>query len=139
MAKHSRFKDAALAVQETAAAEEEGETSAMMFALLQEQHWAQLNAMATANQKAMNAMFERMNVMVTGNVKGVPMDKENIPPARNVKLGNNSSGTKRSKMKCPHCGKHIFHKLADCYELEANASKHWTGWKSVKETGEATK
>ena len=32
-AKHSRFKDAALAVQETAAAEEEGETSAMMFAL----------------------------------------------------------------------------------------------------------
>jgi hypothetical protein len=52
-AKQSWFKDAALAAQETAA-EEEGEASAMMFALLQEQHWAQLDAMASANQKAMD-------------------------------------------------------------------------------------
>ena len=51
MAKHSQFKDAALAVQETAAAEEEGEKLAMMLALLQEQHRAQLEAMVTANQK----------------------------------------------------------------------------------------
>jgi len=56
-AKHSRFKDAVLAAQEMAAAEEEGEASAMMFALLQEQHKAQLDAMASANQKAMEAMF----------------------------------------------------------------------------------
>jgi hypothetical protein len=40
-AKHSWFKDAALTAQELAAAEEEGETTAMMFALLQEQHKAQ--------------------------------------------------------------------------------------------------
>jgi hypothetical protein len=39
-AKHSRFKDAALAAQETAAAEEEGEATAMMFTLLQKQHKA---------------------------------------------------------------------------------------------------
>jgi hypothetical protein len=39
-AKQSRFKDAALAAQELAAAEEEGKTTAMMFALLQEQHKA---------------------------------------------------------------------------------------------------
>jgi hypothetical protein len=39
-AKHSRFKDAALAAQELAAAEEEGETTPMMFTLLQEQHKA---------------------------------------------------------------------------------------------------
>ena len=139
MAKHLRFKDAALAAQEMAAAEEEGETSAMMFALLQEQHRAQLNAMATANQKPMDVMFERMNAMVAGNVKGGPTDKENMPPAGNVNPGNNNSGTKRTKKKCPHCRKHVFHKLADCYKLEANASKRWTGWKSVKETGEATK
>jgi hypothetical protein len=37
-AKHSQFKDAALAAQELVAAEEEGETTAMMFALLQDQH-----------------------------------------------------------------------------------------------------
>ncbi len=35
-AKHLRFKDAALAAQEQAAAAEEGKTTAMMFALLQE-------------------------------------------------------------------------------------------------------
>jgi hypothetical protein len=48
-AKHSRFKDAALAAQEQVTAKEEGKASAMMFALLQEQHKTQLKAMATAN------------------------------------------------------------------------------------------
>jgi hypothetical protein len=46
MAKHSWFKDAALAAQEQAAAAEEGKTTAMMFALLQEQHKHQMEAMA---------------------------------------------------------------------------------------------
>jgi hypothetical protein len=110
---------------------------AMMFALLQEQHRAQLNAMASANQKAMDAMFERMNAIVTGNGPGP--DKENTPPEGNVNPGNDKGITKRKKKKCPHCGKTVFHKSAECYELEANASKWWTGWKSVKETGEATK
>ncbi len=128
-AKHLRFKDAALA-----AAEKEGETSAIMFALLQEQHRTQLKAMATVNQKAMDAMFERMNAILTGTGKG--QDKETTPPAGNVNPGNSNGGTKRNKKKCPHCGKHVFHKPADCYELEANASKRWTEWKSVKKTGE---
>ncbi len=48
--KHSQFKDAALAAQELAAAEEEGKTTAMMFTLLQEQHKAQLKLMVTANK-----------------------------------------------------------------------------------------
>jgi hypothetical protein len=133
-AKHSRFKDAALAAQEQAAAEEEGEASAMMFALLQEQHKAQMEAMASANQKAMELMMERMNALVAGAQKG--QDKENAPPAGNN--NHSTGGTKRSKKKCQHCGKHVFHKAADCYELEANASKRWAGWKSVKETGETT-
>ncbi len=59
-AKESCFKDAALATQEQVAADEEGKASAMMFALLQEQHQTQLEAMATANQKAMEAMFEQI-------------------------------------------------------------------------------
>ncbi len=58
MAKHSRFKDAALPAHEQVAAEEEGEVSAMMFALLQEQHKMRLEAMGMANQKAIEAMFE---------------------------------------------------------------------------------
>jgi hypothetical protein len=48
-AKHLRFKDAALTAQELATAEEEGKTTAMMFALLQDQHKALLKAMAAAN------------------------------------------------------------------------------------------
>ena len=109
-AKHSQFKDAALAAQETAAAEEEGEMSVMMFALLQlqEQHRAQLNAMATANQKAMDAMFERMNAIVAGKLKGGPPDKENTPPGGNVSPGNNTGTTNRTKKKCSYCGKHVF-------------------------------
>ena len=126
-------------MQETAAAEEEGEALAMMFALLQEQHRAQLDAMASANQKALDVIFDRMNAIVAG--KGPGPDKENTPPGGNVNLGsdNDTGTTKRKKKKCPHCGKTVFHKAAECYELEANASKWWAGWKSVKDTGEVTK
>ncbi len=134
MAKHSRFKDVALAAQEQAAAEEEGKTTAMMFALLQEQHTNQMEAMATSSQKAMDAMMEQMNALVAGH--GKVADKENTPPT-NGNARSGTSGTKRNKKKCIHCGKHVFHKSADCYNLEANASKRWTGWKSVKDNSGA--
>jgi hypothetical protein len=62
-AKHLRFKDTALTAQELAAAEEEGETMAVMFALLQEQHKSQMEAIAAANQKLMDAILEQMNAM----------------------------------------------------------------------------
>jgi hypothetical protein len=120
MAKHSQFKDTALAAQEQAAAEDEGKATAMMFALLQEQHKNQMEAMAIACQKTMDAMMERMNALI-GMGHGKPEDKENTLPA----TGNASNGTaskKRNKKKCLHCGKHVFHKPADCYELEANAN-----------------
>jgi hypothetical protein len=42
LAKQSCLKEAALAAQEQASAEEEGETQAMMFAFLQDQHKSQL-------------------------------------------------------------------------------------------------
>jgi hypothetical protein len=133
-AKHSRFKDAALAAQEQVTAKEEGKVSAMMFALLQEQHKTQLEAMGTANQKAMDAMFERINAIVGAQCKAV--DKENTPPATG-KTGKSTGGTKRNRKKCTHCGKYVFHKPSDCCKLEANTSKRWTGWKSVKDAGVA--
>jgi len=85
-AKQSRFKEAALAAQEQAAATEEGEAQAMMFALLQEQHQSQLEAMAAANKVAIEAMMERMNALVTahGGRKHDPAaNKENEPPLTN--------------------------------------------------------
>ncbi len=63
-AKQSGFKEAALVAQEQAAAMEEGKTQAMMFALLQEQHQSQLEAMAAANKATMDAMMEHMNALV---------------------------------------------------------------------------
>ncbi len=93
-AKHSHFKDAALAAQEQVAAKEEGKVSAMMFALLQEQHKMQLETMATANQKAMEAMFEQINAIVGGQCKAV--DKENTPPTTG-NTGKSISGMKRNR------------------------------------------
>jgi hypothetical protein len=134
-AKHLRFKDAALAAQEQAAAAEEGETTAMMFTLLQEQHKHQMEAMAASSQKAMDAMMERMNALIAGHGKAA--NKENTPPIKD-NAHSGTRGTKRNKKKCIHCGKHVFCKSVDCYELEANTSKHWTGWKSVKDNSGAS-
>jgi len=36
----------------------------------------------------MDVMFERMNTIVAGNVKGGPPDKANTPPGGNVNPGN---------------------------------------------------
>ncbi len=134
-AKHSRFKDAALAAQEQMAVKEEGKVSAMMFALIQKQHKTQLKAMGTANQKAMEAMFDQINAIVSAQCKAV--DKENTPPATG-NMGKSTDGAKRNRKKCTHCGKYVFHKPSDCYKLETNTSKHWMGWKSVKDAGVAS-
>jgi hypothetical protein len=45
MAKQSCFKETALLAQDTAAAEDKGESQAMLFAMLQEQHDRQIVAM----------------------------------------------------------------------------------------------
>ncbi len=50
-AKKSRFKEAVLLAQETAAAEDKGESQTMLFAIVQEQHDRQIAAM-TATKKA---------------------------------------------------------------------------------------
>jgi hypothetical protein len=41
----------------------------MMFALLQEQHKAQLEAMTAANKQAMDAMLECMNALIASQGK----------------------------------------------------------------------
>ncbi len=123
-----QFKDAALAAQELAAAEEEGKTTAMMFALLQEKHKAPLK-MAAANKQAIGAMFERMNALIAGQGKAAEEVTAIIP---NNNTGHTSSTTNRKKKQCANCRKLIFHKPETCYELEANASKRYPGWKLCK-------
>jgi hypothetical protein len=127
--KHLQFKDAALAAQELAAADEEGKTTAMMFSLLQDQHKAQLEAMAAANKQAMDAMFERMNALTTGQGKVADKVTTTIP---NSNTGQASNTTNHKKKVCMNSRKLVFYKPQTCYELESNASKHYPGWKSSK-------
>ncbi len=56
--KQLQFKEAALLAQETAAAEEEGKTQAMLFAMLQDQHAKQIVQMEVTNKTNMDAMME---------------------------------------------------------------------------------
>jgi hypothetical protein len=130
--KHLQFKDAAHTAQELAEAEEEGKTTVMMFALLQEQHKAQLESMAAANKQAMDAMFERMNVLIASQGKVADKVTPTIP---NSNTGNASSTTNLKRKKCANCRKLIFHKPETCYELESNASKHYPGWELCKSNG----
>ncbi len=127
--KQLQFKDAALAAQELAAAEEEGKTTAMMFTLLQEQHKAQLEAMAAANKQAMDAMLERMNTLIAGQGKAADKPTARVPNSNSGKASNTAN---RKKKVCTNCGKLLFHKPQTCYELESNASKHYPEWKSSK-------
>jgi len=143
MAKQSRFKKAALLAQETAAAEEEGESQAMLFAMLQEQHDKQIAAMAATNKANMDAMIERMNAMAAGRRggdRGTPTqqtDKENTPPGGNIYPPTDTHQTKKPSKKkafCPHCKTFVLHKFENYNELEANKDKRWPVWKSVRAT-----
>jgi hypothetical protein len=128
-AKHSRFKDAALAAQKLAAAEEEGKTTAMMFTLLQEQHKAQLKSMLATNKQAMDTMFECMNVLIMGHGKAADKVTATIPSSN---TGCVPSTTNCNKKRYTNCRKLIFHKPETCYKLKTNASKHYPGWKHAR-------
>ena len=134
MAKQSWFKEAALQAQEAAAAEEEGETQAMLFAMLQDQHTKQIAQMEATNKANMEAMMEKMNALVTANATRQP-DKENTPPGGNVKPpgggGDKAKKPRRKKTLCPNCKCFAMHKPELCYELEANKAKRYPGWQSV--------
>jgi hypothetical protein len=103
--KHLQFKDSALTAQELAVAEEEVETTTMMFTLLQEQHKAQLELMVAANTLAMNMMRERINVLIAGHGKVV--DKVTAP-LTNSNTGNTPSTTNHHKKRCTNCRKLVF-------------------------------
>jgi hypothetical protein len=134
-AKQSRFKEAALLAQETAAAEEEGETQAMLFSMLQEQHDKQMATMAAANKANMDAMLEKMNALVAaGGGRRQDSNKENTPPAMAPTVAGGGDALKKPKRKktlCPNCKSFVFHSHDKCYELEANKDARYTGWKSI--------
>ncbi len=78
----------------------------MMFALLQDQHKAQLEVMAADNKQAMDAMLERMNALIAGQDKAADKITATIP---NSNTGNVSNTTNCKKKICANCGKLVFH------------------------------
>ncbi len=136
-AKQSRFKEAALLFWETAATEEEGETQAMLFAMLQEQHNKQMATMAASNKANMDAMMERMNVLVAAGGGRRSNDKENTPPTGNTTPagggvgGNETKKPKHKRKLSPNCKMFVYHAPDKCYELEGNKDTRYPRWTSV--------
>jgi hypothetical protein len=134
-AKQSQFKEAALLAQETQTAEEEGESQALLFSMMQEQHDKQIAAIMAANKSSMDAMMEKMNALAAGKGFGKgnqQNNKENIKPTDDSK---DKKPRLQNKHTCPHCKLQVLHKAKNCPELEENAARRWTGWTSVKDTG----
>jgi hypothetical protein len=134
-AKQSRFKEAALLARETAAAEEEGETQGMPFAMLQEQHDKQMATMAASNKANMDAMMEWMNVLVSASGGRRSNNKEITPPTGNTTTagggagGNETKKPKRKKKLCPNCKTFVYHAPNKCYK--ANKDTRYPRWTSV--------
>ncbi len=135
-AKQSQFKEAALLAQETAAAEEEGKTQALLFAMLQDQHAMQIAQMEATNKTNMDAMMEQMNALVAARDArhAHQPDKVNTPLGGNViPLGGGTQAKKHRQKEtlCPNCKCFVMHKPANCFELEANKASRYPGWKSI--------
>jgi hypothetical protein len=94
-----RFKEAGLLAQETAAVEDKGESHAMLFAMLQEQHDKQIAVMTAINKANMDVMMERMNALVTGGAGRCPtqQDKASTPTVGNSIPTLTGSGTTHPK------------------------------------------
>ena len=139
-AKQSRFKEAALLAQEKAAAKEEGESQAMLFAMLHKQFNNQIVAMTATHKANMDASMERMNAILAGGgeKRTAQHDKDNTPSGRNRRpLAGTGTGTDQTKQPqkqkalCLHCKKFVLHKPDNCTKLKANKNKRSPGWTSV--------
>ncbi len=134
--KQLQFKEAALLAQETAAAEEEGKTQALLFAMLQDQHAKQIAQMEATNKTNIDTMMEQMNALVAGRDArhAHQPGKVNTPPGSNViPLGGGARATKLrwKKALCPNCKCFVMHKPENCFKLEANKASRYPGWKSI--------
>jgi hypothetical protein len=113
------------------AAEAEGETQAMLFAMLQEQHNKQIATMKANNKANMEAMMERINA-IAATVGGG--NKENSSPNSGTNKPAKGKRAKKPMHLCPNCKKMVVHLAEHCYELEVNKDKRYDGWVSSLST-----
>jgi hypothetical protein len=77
-----------------------------------------------------------MNALVaaSGARHAHQLNKVNTPPGSNViPLGGGARAKKprQKKALCPNFKCFVMHKPANCFELKANKTLHYPGWKSI--------
>jgi hypothetical protein len=71
-------------------------------------------------------MLEQMNALIACQGKAVDKVTATLPNNTTGQASNTMSHKKKLRT---NCGKLVFHKPQTCFELEANASKRYPGWK----------
>ena len=141
LAKWSRFHESASNVKERENKKEENDAM-MMFAMTQEQHQEQLNAMQESNADAMKTVYTAMaemskNMQITmAAMPGMRKtevydDKKNDTRTKVAKPWDKPGYVKRDPKMCPNCKRVVYHKPERCLELEINKEKRRDNWKSV--------
>ena len=130
LAKRTRFHESASNVKEKETEKEENDAT-MMFAMMQDQHQDQLNAMQEINAAAMNTantsmeeMAKNMQIMMAampGMSKTAEEDeKKTDTRTKGVKPWDKPGYVKRDPKMCPNCKRVVYHKTDKCLKLEAN-------------------
>ena len=110
----------------------------MMFAMMQEQHQEQLNAMRESNAEemktanaAMAQMAKNMQTMMATMPCMSKTEVENNTRTKELKPWDKPGYVKRDQKMCPNCKRVVYHKPERCLELETNKGKRRENWKSV--------
>ena len=133
LAKRSRFHESASNFKVRENTKEESEAT-MMFAMMQEQHQEQLNAMRENNEEstktanaAMAEMTKNMQIMMATMPGMNKLEaKNNIKTdiwTKEVKPWNKAVYVKRDHKMCPSCKRVVYHKPKRCLELKINKGK----------------
>ena len=121
----------------------------MIFAMVQEQHQEQLNAMQESNAQAMktqnaamaemaNSIQIMMSIMPGINKQEVKNDIKTDTQTKKVKPWNKPGYVKRDQKMCPNLKSLVYQNPEICLKLETNKGKRRDNWKSVLWHGECT-
>ena len=114
----------------------------MMFAMMQEKHQEQLNAMRESNAEAtmmantaMAEMAKNMQIMMAAmpgmSKTEVEDDKKNDTRTKGVKPWYKPGYVKREPKMCQNCKRVVYHKPEKCLELETKKEKRRDNWNLV--------
>jgi len=118
------------------AMEQYAQATEELVAEIKEKHTKQIEALIKANNEAMQkltvALLENKMPSATATV---PVATNRTPTATQAERAARWKEKCHTIITCPHCNKiHPNRTHTQCWELEANASKHPVNWKMSKTT-----